>query len=98
MIAVEKESKADHAGIKAGDEIVSVGGISIQNDLATFAADYARAKKIATENEVSTYPDDASGPKAKATHAPDQYPDAAEDQGRADGRVFRARSRRTAPS
>jgi len=56
VIAVEKESKAEEAGIKAGDEIVSVGGVSTQNDLATFAADYARAKNIATDNEVSSYP------------------------------------------
>ena len=53
---MEKESKADKAGIKAGDEIVSVGGISTQNDLATFAGAYATAKKNATENEVASYP------------------------------------------
>jgi membrane-associated protease RseP (regulator of RpoE activity) len=56
VLAVEKESKAEKAGIKAGDEIVSVGGISTQNDLSVFAAAYANAKKIATENEVPTYP------------------------------------------
>jgi hypothetical protein len=56
VLAVEKESKADKAGIKAGDEIVSVGGIPTQNDLTAFSAAYAGAKKIATENEVPTYP------------------------------------------
>jgi hypothetical protein len=56
VIAVEKESKAEAAGIKAGDEILSVGGISTQNDLSTFAAAYATAKKVATENEVASYP------------------------------------------
>lgn len=56
VLAVEKESKAEKAGIKAGDEIVSVGGVPTQNDLNAFAAAYANAKKIATENEVSTYP------------------------------------------
>ena len=56
VLAVEKDSKAEHAGIKAGDEIVSVGGAPTQNDLAIFAADYAAAKKTAKENEVSTYP------------------------------------------
>jgi hypothetical protein len=55
VIAVEKESKADAAGIKAGDEILSVGGVSTGNDLATFAADYANAKKVATDYEVDTY-------------------------------------------
>jgi len=56
VIAVEKESKTEKAGIKAGDEIVSVGGVSTQNDLTAFAAAYASAKKIATDNEVSSYP------------------------------------------
>jgi PDZ domain len=56
VLAVEKESKAEKAGIKAGDEIASVGGVPTQNDLSAFAAAYANAKKIATENEVSTYP------------------------------------------
>jgi hypothetical protein len=56
VIAVEKESKADVAGIKAGDQIVSVGGIPVQNDLATFAAAYAQTKKTAHDNEVATYP------------------------------------------
>ena len=56
VIAVEKESKAAKAGIKAGDEIVSVGGIPTQDDLSIFASAYATAKKTATDNEVSTYP------------------------------------------
>jgi hypothetical protein len=56
VLAVEKESKAEQAGIKAGDEIVSVGGASTQNDLPTFAAAYASAKKTATDNEVPSYP------------------------------------------
>ena len=56
VLAVEKESKAEKAGIKAGDEIVSVGGASTQNDLAVFAAAYGTTKNIATENETSSYP------------------------------------------
>lgn len=56
VLAVEKESRAENAGIKAGDEVVSVGGISTQNDLNAFAAAYANAKKIAKENEIDTYP------------------------------------------
>jgi len=56
VLAVEKESNAEQAGIKAGDEIVSVGGAPAQNDLATFATAYASAKKIAKENEVASYP------------------------------------------
>jgi hypothetical protein len=55
VIAVEKESYAEHAGIKAGDEIVSVGGASTQNDLAAFSAAYSAAKKAAKENEVGSY-------------------------------------------
>jgi hypothetical protein len=56
VLAVEKESKAEKVGIKAGDEIVSVGGASTQNDLSVFAAAYANAKKVAKENEVDSYP------------------------------------------
>jgi len=55
VIAVEKESKADRAGLKAGDEILAVGGKSTQNDLAIFASVYSDAKKVATENETSSY-------------------------------------------
>jgi len=66
VIAVEKESHAEQAGIKAGDEIMAVGGVSTRNDLATFAADYSNAKKIATENEVSTYPMTIRSPGSEA--------------------------------
>jgi hypothetical protein len=55
VLAVEKDSNTEHAGIKAGDEIVSVGGASTPNDLTAFASAYSAAKKTATENEVSTY-------------------------------------------
>lgn len=56
VIAVEKGSKAEKAGIKAGDEITAVGGTPLQNDLATFASAYAATKKVAMDNEVSSYP------------------------------------------
>jgi len=56
VIAVEKESKAESAGIKAGDVIDSVGGIPTQDNLLAFASAYATAKKTATENEVASYP------------------------------------------
>ncbi len=56
VIAVEKQSKADAAGIKAGDEIVSVGGIPLQDNLTIFASAYATTKKTAMDNEVSSYP------------------------------------------
>jgi C-terminal processing protease CtpA/Prc len=55
VIAVEKESYSEQAGLKAGDEIVSVGGNLTQNDLATFSAAYSAAKKAAKENEVTSY-------------------------------------------
>jgi len=54
-LAVENGSYADKAGIKAGDEIVSVGGIPVQNDLLTFAKSYAATKKDAHDQEVSSY-------------------------------------------
>jgi hypothetical protein len=56
VLAVEKESKAEAAGLKAGDEIISIGGNSTQNNLNTFAAAYSSAKAVATENEVASYP------------------------------------------
>lgn len=55
VLAVEKESRAETAGLKAGDEILAVGGISTQHDLATFAKAYAASKDAAKENEASTY-------------------------------------------
>ena len=55
VLAVEKESKAAVAGIKAGDEIVSIGGIPTKNDLSIFAAAYATTKKTARDNEVDSY-------------------------------------------
>jgi len=55
VLAVEDDSKAHEAGIKAGDEIVSVGGNPTRNDLEAFAAAYAHAKDVAKENEATTY-------------------------------------------
>jgi C-terminal processing protease CtpA/Prc len=56
VIAVEKQSKAEGAGLKAGDEILSVGAYPTKDDLLTFASGYAAAKKDATENEAQSYP------------------------------------------
>ncbi len=56
VIAVEKDSKSDQAGIKAGDDIVSIGGIPTRDDLLTFANGYSAAKKVARESEAETYP------------------------------------------
>ena len=55
VLAVEKESHAEEAGLKAGDEILMVGGIPTKNDLPTFTAAYAATKKTATDNETSSY-------------------------------------------
>lgn len=55
VLAVEKESRAEAAGLKAGDEILAVGSISTQHDLATFAKAYATTKDAAKENEGTTY-------------------------------------------
>lgn len=56
VLAVEKESKAAAAGIKAGDEILDAGGNPTKNDLSTFTAAYATAKRVARENEVTSFP------------------------------------------
>jgi membrane-associated protease RseP (regulator of RpoE activity) len=55
VVAVEKESKAEAAGLKAGDEILSIGGIPTQDSLTTFAGAYATAKKTATDYEAASY-------------------------------------------
>jgi C-terminal processing protease CtpA/Prc len=55
VIAVEKDSKADQAGIQAGDEIDSVGAYPTHDDLLTFANAYAAAKKDSKDNEVGNY-------------------------------------------
>ena len=56
VLAVEKDSHADAAGIKAGDEIVSVGGVPTQNDLGKFANAFSATKKTAREDEAPNYP------------------------------------------
>jgi hypothetical protein len=56
VLAVETDSYADHAGLKGGDEIVSIGGIPVQNDLAKYSTAFATTKKEAHEDESASYP------------------------------------------
>jgi len=56
VLAVENGSKADKAGIKAGDEIVAVDGASPKNDLSTFANIWAAAKTTAKYNDAPSFP------------------------------------------
>ncbi len=67
VVAVEKESKAEKAGIKAGDDIVSVGNYGTKDDLASFASAYSAAKKDAKDNEVESFPLVIHEPGAAAT-------------------------------
>lgn len=55
VIAVEDKSKAEQAGIKAGDEIISVGGQPVNGNLNTFANAYAQAKDAAQFSQQATY-------------------------------------------
>jgi len=55
VIAVEKQSVADKAGIKAGDSIVAVGRYGTKDELLTFASDYAAAKEDAKSSEAPVY-------------------------------------------
>jgi predicted metalloprotease with PDZ domain len=55
VLAVENESKADKAGLKAGDEILAVGGIPTQNDLAAFSAAFAATRGKARDDELPSY-------------------------------------------
>jgi hypothetical protein len=55
VLAVEDESKADKAGLKAGDEILAVGGISTRNDLEGFSSAFVAARDKAREDELPSY-------------------------------------------
>jgi len=68
VLAVENGSKADKAGIKAGDEIVAVDGASPKNDLATFATVWATAKKTAKYNNAPGFPVTIRAPGQTETH------------------------------
>jgi hypothetical protein len=56
VLAVEKGSYADQAGVKAGDDIVAVGRAPVGGDLNAFAAAFAAVKKVAKENEQTSFP------------------------------------------
>ena len=56
VLAVENDSRADKAGFKAGDEILSVGTTPLQNDLGTFANAHAAAKENAKETNATSFP------------------------------------------
>jgi hypothetical protein len=56
VLAVEKESVAEQAGVKAGDTILSVGAYPTHDDLKTFASGYVSAKGDAKTNETPSYP------------------------------------------
>jgi len=68
VLAVEKKSRTDEAGIKASDEIVAVGGIPIPNDLDAFASAYATAKKTAKESNATTFSLTVRSPDKPETH------------------------------
>jgi hypothetical protein len=55
VLAVEDDSKAAAAGLKAGDEIVAVGGDPTQHDLATFASLFAAVRKDARDSNATSY-------------------------------------------
>jgi hypothetical protein len=55
VLAVEKQSETDKAGLKAGDAILSVGGYPTNDDLMTFSSAYRAAKKDAKVNEAASY-------------------------------------------
>jgi hypothetical protein len=56
VLGVEIGSHAEEAGLKAGDEIIAVGGVPIHGDLHAFASAFASAKTTARENNATTYP------------------------------------------
>ena len=56
VLAVEKTSYSDQAGIKPGDEILAVGNIPMHGDLSAFAAAFSSVKTAATTNEQPSFP------------------------------------------
>jgi C-terminal processing protease CtpA/Prc len=68
VLAVENDSKADHAGIKAGDEIVAVGNEPTQHDLTTFASVFAAVRENARYNNAATYALTVRSPGQSGTH------------------------------
>jgi len=56
VLAVEKGSYADQAGVKAGDTITAVGRFPIGSDLSAFATSFASVKKNAHDGQLSSYP------------------------------------------
>jgi hypothetical protein len=73
VLAVEKGSYADQAGVKAGDEILAVGSVPMHGDLPAFASTFASAKAAAHENEASSFPmtvRNAGGTKTVAISLP----------------------------
>ena len=54
VLAVEKASNADKAGLKAGDQIVAVNGKPV-NDLEAFPALYVAARKEAQDADAPSY-------------------------------------------
>jgi hypothetical protein len=68
VLAVENDSKAANAGIKAGDEIVAVGGEPTQHDLTTFATVFAEVRKNARDMNAPTYALTIRSPGHSDTH------------------------------
>jgi hypothetical protein len=56
VLAVENGSKADKAGIKAGDQLLSVNGRVVPGDLAAFPEVYVAARKDAEGIRATSFP------------------------------------------
>ena len=56
VLAVENGSKSDKAGIKAGDQILSVNGRLVPQDLGAFSNVYIAARKDAEESHATSFP------------------------------------------
>jgi hypothetical protein len=54
VLGVEVGSKADEAGFKAGDDVVSVGGIPMPDNLEAFPQIYVRARQTAKDNNADS--------------------------------------------
>jgi hypothetical protein len=68
VLAVENGNKTDVAGIKAGDQILSVGGKPVPSDLADFPTFYVAVRKEAEDGHETSFPMVVRSPGEAGSH------------------------------
>jgi hypothetical protein len=68
VLGVETGSEADKAGIKAGDQLLSLSGTALPADLAAFPALFFAARKDAADSHAAGFPVVVRSPGESGTH------------------------------